>query len=159
MNTQRQRSALGHYPRRALGADPNLLDLVQSAKPYAEMLLKDDDPTEDVETLKARIRNHEAIRNASFEPIRTLYQNKINVLKARLRAAKKRQTERRKDTASKWEWSNLGKFGAVIGIATGVAVLSLIVNASGAARRAYRPAAAANGVTRKRRRVVYRGAA
>lgn len=122
-----------------LGADPEIQDIIKGAQPYVQALLKED-ATEDVETLRARIANHQRIRDSFFPRSApwVLYDNKVRVLKAKLRAALQRAGEEREDRRSKWQWSELGKSTAVIGMAIGGALVALLINLSGAANRSKR---------------------
>ena len=123
-----------------LGAEANVVDIVRQASPYVKALVQEDDSTEDVETLRVRVRNHERLRDGYFRGsiFWVLYDNKVRVLRARLRAALARQDRDREDRASKWEWASLGKMSAVTGIAIGVAVIVMVANLAGAARRSHR---------------------
>lgn len=92
---------------------------------------------EDVRVLKAQIANHEKLRDTLPEPFKTIYGNKVRVLKAKLAAAKLARKEEQKTTTSRWEWASLGKTGIVVGILAGSALTALLVSA--AIRESRRP--------------------
>ncbi len=119
--------------------DGNAADIVQQVAPYVKAALKDD-AVEDVETLKARIENHRRIRNRfprGSAPY-ILYDNKINVLEAKLRAAKIARKEEKEDRQSKWEWASLGKTSVIVGLVVGAALTGFLINAAGAQKRIHR---------------------
>lgn len=113
---------------RSLGASEgsSAADVAKQVLPIATQLLKDD-ATYDVETLRARIRNHERMARAVPEPLRTLYANKAKVLRAKLRAALDAQRKEAEDRASKWEWAAIGKSLGVTGIVVGGALVALLL--------------------------------
>lgn len=85
---------------------------------------------EDVRVLKAQIANHEKLRDTLPEPFKTLYGNKVRVLKSRLAAAKLARAEEKKTTTSRWEWAALGKTSVVVGILAGTALTALLVTSA-----------------------------
>ena len=97
-----------------------------AAAPLVAALVGDSDSTESVETLKAKIKNHIHLRNTFPEPLKTLYANKVLVLKGKLKAALARQKRDLEDRGSKKEWAVLGKAGIVTGIVVGGALILLI---------------------------------
>lgn len=111
-------------PAEAPPAD--LTKYTTAAAPILSSLIGGKDSTENVETLRAQIKNHQALRDKFPEPLKTLYGNKVRVLKARLKAALSTQKRDKEDRASKWEWATLGKVGLVTGISIGAALILLI---------------------------------
>jgi hypothetical protein len=112
---------------RGFGAEASsATDVAKQILPIATQLLKDD-ATYDVETLKARIRNHEKMAESLPEPLRTVYANKAKVLRAKLRAARDAQRKEAEDRASKWEWAAIGKSLGVTGIVVGGALVALLL--------------------------------
>lgn len=85
---------------------------------------------EDVQVLKAQIKNHERLRDTFPEPFKTIYANKVRVLKARLRAAEKAKVEEGKTQTSRWEWAALGKTSVVVGILAGSALTALLITSA-----------------------------
>lgn len=136
-------SANGRRTRRVAHGSPVVLgvetttieETVRQVVPYVKAALRED-ADEDVETLRARIANHRRIRDAlpRLSVTWTLYDNKIRVLEAKLRAARKRKGEEAEDRASKWEWASLGKGSVLVGLAVGGALVGLLLNASGVQR-------------------------
>lgn len=104
----------------------NLLDQIA---PIAKSVLTSS-PEEDVQVLKAQIRNHEKLRDTLPEPFKTIYANKVRVLKARLRAAETARSEDKKTQTSRWEWASLGKTSVVIGILAGSALTALLITSA-----------------------------
>lgn len=137
-----RRASLGvptcYRPSRYLGADATESAL-KTAAPYIKALVADS-ATEDVETLRAMVRNHKAIRNSFRQgtAMWVLYDNKVRVLEARLRAALAAQEEEHEDRQSKWEFAAIGKTLGVGGIIASGALILLLLNAAGAAHRSHR---------------------
>ena len=109
-----------------------------AAAPIVSALVEGSDATASVETLRAKIKNHARLRDTFPEPLKTLYANKVRVLKSKLKAALVRQARDVEDRSSKKEWSVLGKVAVVTGIITGGALILFIV---AGARRVGRAAA------------------
>lgn len=100
--------------------------LLDQIAPIAKSVLTSS-PEEDVQVLKAQIHNHEKLRDTLPEPFKTIYGNKVRVLKARLRAAETARDEDKKTQVSRWEWAALGKTSVVVGILAGSALTALLV--------------------------------
>lgn len=121
-------------PNGSLGAPltSNQLDVQQVSTALAPFLsaLAAKPATEQVEVLKARIKNYAAIRDAVPEPLRTLYSNQIGVMQARLRAAQHaKQLEREAEQAVK-AWRVLGYTVTGTGIVTGAAIIAVLMSVS-----------------------------
>lgn len=114
-----------------------LQTILTQATPVVRELMKGS-ATEDVETLRAQILNHEKIRDKTFEPLKTLYANKVVVLRSKLKAALKAQKDEAADRVSKTEWASLGKTGIVAAVAVGAAAVIALLAAAGYAHRSGR---------------------
>lgn len=130
-------------------ANPAVVDTLRQVLPIAQELLRDD-ATYDVETLKARIRNHEQLARTMPEPLRTLYVNKVKVLKAKLRAARVAQGREAEDRASKWEWAALGKTAVGASILVGASLVALLLASTHRIARSGAMSTASRRVARKR---------
>lgn len=83
--------------------------------------------TQDVEVLKAKIANQTRMAQVSPEPLRTLYLNNINVLKAKLRAAvQAREVERESQQATRtWRLAGYTVTGTGVAVGAGIIVALL----------------------------------
>lgn len=93
--------------------------------------------TRDVEVLKARAENFRRLRDRARKgsAFWTLYDNQYRVALAKLRAAQVEQQQEREDRASKLQVVELGKVGITVGIVGGAALVVLLLNLAGAAKR------------------------
>ena len=117
---------MGETPAQAAAPTIAQTDLLTKLAPVVKELL-DDSAVEDVEVLKAKIANHRRLRDASIEPVRTLYANKVRVLEAKLRAAKDAKRLEREEQQATRTWRVLGYTVTGTGIAVGAGVLALLV--------------------------------
>jgi hypothetical protein len=125
-----------HRIHGGLGTEVDFTTVAAALGPVAKELFADD-ATTDVETLKARIANHRRTRDSFSKGtvIWTLYNNKVNVLKARLKASLVKQREQAEDRASSKQWASLGKSTVVVGLVIGGALTAFLVSATGAVHR------------------------
>lgn len=122
------------YAVEAMGAPetPAQISVSEAAKallPVAKEIL-DTSATEDVEVLKAKIRNHRRMRDMMPPgPARVIYQNEIDKLKAKLRAAEQAKRVELESQQATREWRVLGYTltgtGVFVGIAGALALLSI----------------------------------
>lgn len=101
--------------------------LLEQFAPIAKSVLTSSSAEEDVQVLKAQIKNHRKLRDSLPEPFKTIYANKVRVLEAKLRAAEKAKVEENKTQTSRWEWASLGKSAIVVGILAGSALTALLI--------------------------------
>jgi hypothetical protein len=90
---------------------------------------------EQVEVLKARIRNYAAIRDVVPEPIKTLYNNQIGIMQAKLGAAQQAKALEREDQQSTRTWRVLGYTVTGTGIVAGGAVVFALLEVAGYYKR------------------------
>jgi hypothetical protein len=105
-----------------------MIDTINRLAPAAKALLQND-AYEDVEVLRAKIRNQTALMQWAPEPAKTIYRNNIAVLQAKLRAAQHaKQVELESESAQRtWRifgWTFSGT-GVLVGLAATAALLSM----------------------------------
>jgi len=82
------------------------------------------------ETLTAKIKNQRRLMNSFPEPVKTFYRNNVEVLEAKLRAAKRAKAEELTTTQTKREFAQLGQAGIVAGLLVGGAFVLFLVSRS-----------------------------
>ncbi len=102
-------------------------EIVATALPVAKAIF-DTDAAEDVETLRAKIKNHKRMRDSLPEPLKTIYANKVRVLEAKYRAATQKHTREKQLAVSRKEWAGLGKATVVVGIGVGASIIALLLS-------------------------------
>lgn len=110
--------------------------LVSQLVPVATQLLAAD-ATKNVEVLKARVVNTQQLRDRLPRGgvAWTIANNRLNVLKGKLKAAQKGLAREREDRAATKQWGLLGKIGLGVGILGGLALTVSILKFGGAAQR------------------------
>lgn len=110
--------------------------LVSQLVPVATSLLAAD-ATKNVEVLKARVVNTQQLRDRLPRGgvAWTIANNRLNVLKGKLKAAQKGLAREREDRAATKQWGLLGKIGLGVGIIGGLALTVTILKFGGAAQR------------------------
>lgn len=110
--------------------------LVSQLVPVATSLLAAD-ATKNVEVLKARVVNTQQLRDRLPQGgvAWTVANNRLNVLKGRLKAAQKGLAREREDRAATKQWGVLGKIGLGVGILGGLALTVSILKLGSAAQR------------------------
>jgi hypothetical protein len=111
-------------------SEPDYLETLKKYAPIIAPFVAAKDPRETVEVLKAKIANYEAIKHTSpFNVIPGVrwYDAEIAKMKARLDVAKRTAGETQAGAEAVARWHGLGQTALGIGIATGVALLALVV--------------------------------
>lgn len=110
--------------------------LVSQLVPVATQLLAAD-ATKNVEVLKARVVNAQSLRDRLPHGgvAWTIANNRLNVLRGKLKAAQKGLAREREDRAATKQWGVLGKIGLGVGILGGLALTVTILKFGGAAQR------------------------
>ena len=131
---RRVRGLLGSGLRGVLGASApgedgqTAAQTVQQWLPVAKTLF-DRDAYESVEVLKAKINNQTEMMRWAPEPLKTVYRNNIEVLKAKLRAAQHAKSIEREGEQAQRTWRIFGwtltSTGVVVGAAAAAALLSI----------------------------------
>ena len=126
-------------PEAALTTEESKTDytaLVSQLAPVATSLINAD-ATKNVEVLKAKVQNATAIRDRLPQGgvAWTFANNRVNVLKGKLKAAKKALAREREDRAATKQWGVLGKAGLGVAILGGLALTVTILKFGAAAQR------------------------
>lgn len=110
--------------------------LVSQLVPVATSLLAAD-ATKNVEVLKARVVNTQQLRDRLPQGgvAWTVANNRLNVLKGKLKAAQKGLAREREDRAATKQWGVLGKIGLGVGILGGLALTVSVLKLGAAAQR------------------------
>lgn len=109
------------------GAQTDFLSKATSAAPLIQALFKSGDATENVEVLRAKIKNAESMKR-KIPALAFFYDNEIRKFRGKLKAALSAQKLQSEGVASTRSWRVLGQTGVVVGLLVGITLIAVGLN-------------------------------